>query len=211
MIRRCVRNCLAWTVISGSSLASATGGPNKTDTAPGCAGYAAVRHAIESALLTHGESPNGRLQWNSVRCSVPVSERAAFVVAQVHRDPFLHTLDFRLKCVPAEACLPFLVSVPVVPGSEEESATGIGRGTNVSAPGAHRQAAARDAESQQSALVVPGQRMTLLWENGSVRITQKVICLDRGRAGEEVRTRPFGRGRVVRARVVNSEYVKAIS
>lgn len=208
-----IRNSIAWTLLSGSWLvAGATQESNPTST--DCSANAEVRRTIETALHARGLNPNGLRRLDSLRCSAPISASGAFVVTRVRRDPMLNTIDFRLNCVPQSACLPFLVSVPdqqLGRVSAEELPARVQRGSSSSLFDGGRQHLPLVAEPDTPIVVMPGQRLTLLWEKANVRLTRKVICLDRGRPGEEIRTRPVGPGQVVRARVLNAEYVRAIS
>lgn len=180
----------------------------------GCASNPEIRRTIEAELKMHGLDPDGLLRLDSLRCSAPVSSSKAFVVTRVRRDPMLNAIDLTLNCVPKEACLPFLVSLLDEKAghvSAEEHSPKLEHGPSLFLMNGHRQQISPGAKPARQTVVIPGQRLTLIWEKAHLRLTRKVICLDRGRPGEEIRIRPIGPGQVVRARVLDAEYVRAIS
>lgn len=178
---------------------------------PNCAANPAVHRAVESTLHSLGWASPEPATFESLRCSPPVSTSESLTVKHWRKDPILHTIELRLGCIPSETCLPFLVSVPDVTPLQPLRGESTARQEPQSSPHflgvpeALRQNSARPA-----AMVIPGQVLTLVWEQGSLQLTRKVICLDRGDVGDEVRTRPVGVGHVVRARVIDAGRVRAI-
>jgi hypothetical protein len=55
------------------------------------------------------------------------------------------------------------------------------------------------AKRQEKQLVHPGEAVTLLWDQGGIRLVVPAVCLDTGGAGEAVRARIVRGGRMVRA------------
>jgi hypothetical protein len=60
-------------------------------------------------------------------------------------------------------------------------------------------------------LVRPGQTVTLLWDQAGIRLIVPAVCLDPGGAGDAVRTRIVGGGRLVRGIVESAGQVRAAS
>ena len=207
---RTIQHCGAWLLLS--SICLATDVAHRSDIhGADCACNPEIHRSVESALLGLGWASQEMPAFGLVRCFAPVSMSETLTVNRVRKDPVLHTIELRLRCIPKEACLPFLVSVPddkppqplrgedIVRQKQQSSAY------SLAIPKALHQNSDRPA-----ALVVPGQVVTLVWESTTVHLTRKVICLDRGAVGEQVRTRPIGVGHVVRAWVVNAGRVKAV-
>jgi hypothetical protein len=129
-----------------------------------------------------------------------IARASALEVVDTRWDPLVGTFDVRLRCNPPTACLPFLVRVE--------------RNASSATPRALPSLADRPLNRRVSAnsvprLVKPGQLVTLLVQNGSMRITNQVVCLDAGAAGDQIRTRSKNGGRVVRARVLTASLVEA--
>jgi hypothetical protein len=117
-------------------------------------------------------------------------------VTKIHWDSVLRSFEIRLRCESSHDCLPFLVRVrlsespfPARSPQSPELPPSIPRATTV--------------------MVKPGQWVELFWQQGGLRISRTVLCLDRGKAGEEVRTRGPEGGKVMRARVVAPGLVEA--
>jgi hypothetical protein len=129
-----------------------------------------------------------------------IARASALEVVATRWDPLLGTFDVRLRCNPPTACLPFLVRV------ERNASTPTARALpSLADRSLNRRAAANSVPR----LVKPGQLVTLLVQNGPMRITNQVVCLDPGAAGDQIRTRSKNGGRAVRARVLTASLVEA--
>lgn len=62
-----------------------------------------------------------------------------------------------------------------------------------------------------SETVRPGQAVTLVWDQGGIRVQVPAQCLDRGELGSEVRARILQSGVVVRAIVAGAGSLRAVS
>jgi hypothetical protein len=100
------------------------------------------------------------------------------------------------RCARSSDCVPFLVRLS---GSASEPGS------------AQSPQTAPNPAPEQPPLVLPGRRLTLLWDEGGIRLVVPVVALDRAGAGEGVRARVTGSGRVVRAIVVNAGLLRAAS
>ncbi len=111
-------------------------------------------------------------------------------------DALLHSLEFRFQCKSAGDCLPFLVRLPF----PDEP---------MGKPNAKRGNTPQHGEMKSDFLVKPGQIATLVWEEKGLRMERRVVCLDAGRQGQQVRTRTRPGGRIVPARVIAPGLVEA--
>jgi len=113
-------------------------------------------------------------------------------------DLALGTWDVSARCVHAGDCVPFLVRVP--PGNRETESW-LKTRNPVPLP----------AAVGGKPLVRPGQPVTLLWDQGGIRLVVPAVSLDRGGAGEPVRARIVNSGLVVRAIVESAGRVRSVS
>ena len=125
-----------------------------------------------------------------------IQREAALQLGGAVWDPALRSWEVSARCVHAGDCVPFLVR-----GHVRDD---IPRGTPIfrmkyPVPD---DAIGSNVAATPPASVKPGQKATLVWEEGGFRVTLRVICLDRGRLGESVRARVEGGARVLRAEVV---------
>lgn len=206
---RIIQGCFAWLFLSATCVAAGFRQPDTPVT--NCAASPAIHRAVEKALLSIGWISWEAPAFESLRCYAPASTSETIAVNRVRKDPVLHTVELTLGCIPKEACRPFLVSVPddkrLHPMRGEDT---VRQETRSSPYRTGVPKTLRQNRIQPAPLVVPGQVLTLVWEQATLHLTRKVICLDRGNVGEEVRTRPIGIGHVVRARVIDASSVKAI-
>jgi hypothetical protein len=210
MCMRRIQSCVVWLFLSATC--AFTGFAKESEThVSNCAASPAIHHAVESTLLGLGWASPGSAVFESLRCFPPASMSETLAVKRVRKDLFFHTMELTLSCVPKEACLPFLVSLPDVTTLQLlQGGNTVRREPQPSAHSLGVSEALRQKKARPAAVVVPGQILTLVWEQASLQLTRKVICLDRGDVGDEVRTRPVGVGHVVRARVIDAGRVKAI-
>jgi hypothetical protein len=140
-----------------------------------------------------------------LNCPLVLTGAESLVLASVRPDPLLHSLEARFKCASA-GCLPFVVRINIAEGAQ--GALAGKKVTRRSKPLLAAMANQHSISAVQS-LVRPGETVTLLWEDGRMRITRAMVCLDRGEKDQRVRTRAREGGRIVRARVLSAGMVKA--
>ena len=109
------------------------------------------------------------------------------------------------RCARPADCVPFLVELsgpaPPVPMSQTPSGSA----------SAELSSASGSRMNSGKLVMRPGQAATLLWDQDGIRFTGRATCLDAGHAGELVRARIVPGGRVVRAVVVSSAMLRAVS
>jgi hypothetical protein len=71
-------------------------------------------------------------------------------------------------------------------------------------------AAPAKKSSVTQALVVPGQTVTLVWDQEGIRVILPAICLDRGGPGDAVRIRMKNSGKIWHAKVAPDGMLRAI-
>jgi hypothetical protein len=106
----------------------------------------------------------------------------------------------KIYCARAGECLPFFVILRWSDPQEREAAVG-----------APRKTAIQTNESRNAAkplLVRAGQQVTLLMQNGKMRIATQVICLESGKQGQEIRVTGLDRKRIAAAEVVEAGVLK---
>lgn len=133
--------------------------------------------------------------------AVPARIGRKLQVSSVCWDSAAARVRFRLECRPAGACLPFLAYLK---GGFD--------------PAGHAQAPSCRLEGSKHLPDVPpraewsvraGQRATAVLAASGLRMTARVICLDRGAGGEIVRVRGQ-EGRIFRARVTGQALLEAL-
>jgi hypothetical protein len=112
----------------------------------------------------------------------------------------LRRWEYRLRCVRAEDCVPFLVwSGDGRSGDGKTSTTVAGLAPPTLQAGG----------SIAARLVKRGQTATLTWDQGGIRIVLPVTCLDEGGLGQFVRVQLPNAGRTLRAEVVGEATLRA--
>jgi hypothetical protein len=172
------------------------------DAAAGCNVAPEANRLVRSVMQHNGITDT---EWSPITplpCETVarIANASALEVVDTRWDPLVGTFDVRMRCNPPTACLPFLVRV----GRNASSTT-----LRALPPLADRSLHRRVSANSVPRLVKPGQLVTLLVQNGPMRITNQVVCLDGGAAGDRIRTRSKNGGRVVRARVLTASLVEA--
>ncbi len=169
---------------------------------PQCAAAARIRSLVQPALREAGYAGTTLPANSEITCPAALDGTETLEVASVRWDGLVHSIEVRVRCT-RNACLPFVLHVPPTSG---ETIHNPGNSFPVwKSAGQRFPALDRPVHS----LVRPGEIVTLLWEEGSVRMTRTMVCLDRGDAGERVRTRGKQGGHIVRGRVLATGLVKA--
>jgi hypothetical protein len=180
----------------------------------GCKLSPEIRHSIEVAISSaEGGRGPARLP-ETLPCLKFRSSNYSFTVVRTWEDPVLKVIHFRLRCMPSSTCLPFLVTVSEGKDSQNQSLEadkGWEQVTSTAPSSEHRSRAAFQPPRIEPAAVMPGQKVILIWQHGTMRMSRKVVCLDRGARGEQVRARTEGTGRVVRGRVIGPGVLETLS
>jgi hypothetical protein len=196
---------VAAALLGASGMLSASGfGVDPGSSRRGCEHAADIRQLVHAAIEAGAwdEPPNAPDEsW----CASlpPLPQNASLEVVHARWDGVLHAYEFRLRCQSPSICLPFLVSWPASdrPRSEELAVRPFRKSSSVAGPNA--------LPTRGIPLVKPGQMVTLVWAEGGLHLSRKVVCLDLGRAGQQVRIRAPEGGRIVRARVASAGLVEA--
>jgi hypothetical protein len=204
-MRNLVRALLLCGLAAQAGAATGFGAAERCDAGP------QIQRLVVEALEARGISEQEVLPFNEELCwrAARVRSGEAIELMKVRWDEVLRSIEFRLRCKTAGACLPFLLRVQTRAGGQAPSHATV----------AASSAAAWNSDSTEASvaravrlprLVRPGQMVTLIWEQGEMRVERRVVCLDSGARDQEVRTRGKEGGRVVRARVLAAGLVKAL-
>ena len=180
--------------------------------------WRAISNALRLRGFEEGELPSARdLDYSG---AVPTAQGELLEVTSITWDAVLQSLQFRLRCKESGNCLPFLVRVhgsestvsPIVLSrirreqavpEPERSSLATNSGNQRSRGGAARAAIARIS------LVERGQPATLILKGDGVRVSARVICLERGSEGQEIRARSKEGRRLFHARVIGAGVLEA--
>jgi len=120
----------------------------------------------------------------------------------------LRRREFRLRCVHAEDCVPFLVwgneERPLESASKPESAP-----EGINAASGKLLVPPGSGIGSAGLLVKAGQTAMLSWEEAGIRVLLPVTCLDAGGRGEFVRVRFKNTARILRAEVLDDGTLRA--
>lgn len=163
-----------------------------------CKREAEIKTLIQAAIHQRGIEVPLSLEANLCSALPATPGAGRLEIQSVRWDAVFHVFEFRLRCQPAGGCLPFLVRVP-------------GEPTQPSPQALLEQRSERRPPKPLSDVpwVRPGQTVSLIWVEGGMRLWRQVVCLDLGRAGQQVRTRTQPEGRIVRARVTGPGLLEA--
>ena len=163
-----------------------------------------IAEGLQARGIADAEIPEVAALDYSAAAGVPA--QAALELTRTEWDAVRHTLDFRLRCVRHEECIPFLVRTRV----------GESQATRFAAIFAPLNAAARhtplagQATSSGDLLVKTGQQATLIWEQSGIRIRLPVVCLEAGARGQQIRVRTQTGARNLRGEVLRSGVLRAV-
>ncbi|MBZ5573074.1 MAG: flagella basal body P-ring formation protein FlgA [Acidobacteriia bacterium] len=117
-----------------------------------------------------------------------------------------HRQQFVLRCVTRPACSPFVVYAP------EPEPSAVDSPLRDASQATHIPRLEAVGESGVSPVLTrAGQRATMRIEDGDIRISIEVICLQRGRLGQQIRVLDPARRRVFRATVLASNLLRMSS
>lgn len=171
---------------------------------------------IVGDLLAEGPSKK------NLDCSAAahVPQGVSLEVANSSWDQALRSWNFSLHCLRPGECVPFLVRLPsqnpaLTAGRNSPATARVRTVLPVLVSGKvspqDRERKELGIRSQAAALVKSGQTATLIWDQEGIRLTLPVVCLEPGEAGQFVRTRLKGGGRIVRAQVMSTGMLRAAS
>jgi hypothetical protein len=163
----------------------------------------ATKSCVEVADFLAGAAPSqderlsSSLWRHNLECGAiqGIAEEAELELIKSDWDAGLRRWEFLLHCVRPEDCVPFMVSA-----RDPEKLQG----------NAH---AASSVESSAGGasfalLVKPGETAMLIWDQGGIRVTLPVTCLDAGGLGQYVRVRLKSTPQILRAEVVGARAVQ---
>lgn len=174
---------------------------------------AAVRMAISGFLRGQGLSESrekrdlldsAKLEW--LRPLSATEEHPTLQVTGLDWDNRQQTVQVRLRCSRRASCGNFLVRVVLPSPLDEEWRNRLRSGIGLNSPGAARLAA---ADGIGGALAEKGKPATLVLDGGSVRISVRVICLQRGVLHQQIRVIEERSRRVFHAEVVGAGLLRA--
>jgi hypothetical protein len=159
------------------------------------------------AAIEEMEKAPGR--WQEMNCAAlpAIPEQTTLELVRTVWNAPARRWEFGMRCVRAEDCVPFMVSV-------EESKMWSARGGAAKSAAADPYVSSAEARSfarsrSGNALVKPGQTVTLNWDRGGIRVVLPVIALEGGRPGEFVRVRAKNATATIRAEVMGDGTLRA--
>jgi hypothetical protein len=164
----------------------------------------ATKSCVEIAdfLAGAGPSQDNRLSshlWrNNLECGAiqGIAEDAELELIKSDWDAGLRRWEFLLHCVRPEDCVPFMVSA-----RDPERLQG-------NSPNAASSTGSSASSAGFTLLVKPGETAMLTWDQGGIRVTLPVTCLDGGGLGQYVRVRLKSTPQILRAEVVGPRAVQ---
>jgi hypothetical protein len=144
-----------------------------------------------------------KLEWQSLSA---IEEHPALQVTGLDWDSRQQSAQFRLRCSTRASCGSFLVHVvlPTLIGEEWQNQLASGVGLKFPGPGAHAA-----APTTGVVLAERGKPANLILEDGNIRISLRVICLQPGVLNQEIRVFDAQSRHVFRAEVVGAALLHA--
>jgi hypothetical protein len=152
---------------------------------------------LAGAAPSQDDRLSSRLWRNNLECGAiqGIAEEAELELIKSDWDTGLRRWEFLLHCVRPEDCVPFMVSARD-PEKLQRNVHAMSS-TESSAGGA-----------SFALLVKPGETAMLTWDQGGIRVTLPVTCLDAGALGQYVRVRLKSAQQILRAEVVGNGAVQ---
>ena len=147
---------------------------------------------------------SAKLEW--LQPLSATEEHPTLQVTGLDWDNRQQTVQLRLRCSRRASCGNFLVHVVLPSPLDEEWRNRLRSGIGLNSPGAARLAA---ADGIGGALAEKGKPATLVLDGGSVRISVRVICLQRGVLHQQIRVIEERSRRVFHAEVVGAGLLRA--
>jgi hypothetical protein len=161
---------------------------------------------IKAQILASPEISNLHSPGIELDCEAAtrVPHAASLALTRKNWDHALQSWDFVARCTRAGECLPFLVRVRS--SSPTAASYGLSGELAIETMSAHGVL----PDTLENILVRPGDRASVVWDQGGIRLTVPAVCLDKGRRGDSVRAR-FEHGGVIRAIVIDSKSLRVQS
>jgi hypothetical protein len=165
-----------------------------------------VRAAISQFLRQPGSHTAGgtrslpeaaRVEWAQALSAT--EEHPALQVVNLSWDDRQQSIEVRLRCSTRAACASFLVDVILPPPRAEEWRRQLGLSSSLNSPGSQPQSSTL---GDGPALAEKGKPATLVLDDGSMRISLRVICLQRGVLNQQIRVVEARSRHVFRAEVI---------
>jgi Chaperone for flagella basal body P-ring formation len=122
-----------------------------------------------------------------------IRQDAPVAITKTHWSPAHGAWEITARCLRPKDCVPFLISGR---STLPPTFAGIPGGAPTKQP------------PTSEALVRPGQKMTLLWDQGGIQLILRVTCMDPGTLGQTVRARVQDGDRVLRATVMSAQTLR---
>jgi hypothetical protein len=174
-------------------------------------------HPVRAESGMHGVTKldAGEASTSATNCGAAgrILQEARFELTRKVWNPMLGTWDLFARCLKPGDCVPFLVRVPSrdFPAEVVEPAGMVPSAISVSPAASVPSAKAPITPRPGTALVRPGETVSLLWDQDGIRLVVPAVSLDAGGPGESVRARIARGGRVVHAIVVSAGQLRAAS
>jgi len=169
----------------------------------------AIRDAIQRYLRRQGwELPFSH--GTSLEGSKPVvaEEKVEVEVQELHWNEQQQALQVVLRCVRRQLCREFvlLLDLPASDGSVWRSHL---RPTQFGADSVLANSKPKDSDQDNKEVVRGGQPAEVVWQEGGMKMSVPVICLERGRLHQTIRVSNTRTHRVFRAEVVTTHLLRA--
>lgn len=151
-----------------------------------------IRYLREKGIV---DPPDSALQWSGAVTTT--TAHPALEVRAVTWDARSRQLQFRLHCIPDDACRDFLVYLQNAPESLTQEMT------NLSNNARSKTADVGKNATGGPVLIEAGRKVRLVMQGDGLQISLTVVCLERGRAGQKIRVRAADNAHVFQAEVVN--------
>jgi hypothetical protein len=174
---------------------------------------ATVRMAISRFLREQGRNGQARssdlpeaarLEW--ARPLASTEENTRLQVTSFDWDDRQQSVEVRLRCVTRASCGSFLVHIVLPSPLGDEWRERLRSGTDLSSPGAGQPAA---TNASGALLAEKGKLATLILDDGTMRISLHVLCLQPGVLNQQIRVLDEKSRRVFHAEVVGAGLLRA--
>ena len=130
-----------------------------------------------------------------------IADNAALRLTRRHWDPALHSWIYAARCMHGGDCVPFLIRAPRL---AQDVAPELDSSKSVRLISDSLPSNAAPELNDRYVLVRPGEKTSVLWDEGGIRLTIPAISMDKGSAGDRVRVRLEPSHRIIRAVVVSA-------
>lgn len=162
-----------------------------------------VHQAILAELRSRGLSAAALPRIDNVElpASVPAAQGRELRVTGACWEQSSWRAQFRVECRAKGDCLPFLTYIPDFRSGGDGQALRACRAAQTSD---------RPRAASRKPVLHAGERATVLFSRGRLRLTAVVTCLERGAEGDVIRVRNQD-GQIFRARIANGTMLEALA